>query len=234
MPFSYLMHYNGPMKTQDLLKELEALGSEKVRRQNAKQGAHENQFGAKLGDIRKVAKKVKKSNPLALELWETGNIDARMLAILLMEPEKLSKVDLLELAGSIRFTRVSDWFDSYVLKRHPNKDEFREDWMNSPNPMVARSGWSLTYQNIGESPDELDLAGTLDRIENDLASSPPEVQWTMNLALTYIGVYSEELRGRAIRVGERVGLYKDYPVSKGCISPYAPVAIEERVNRKQR
>ncbi len=102
------------MNTKDLLKELEELGSEKVRRQNNKQGAHENQFGVKLGDIGKVAKKAKKSNPLALELWETGNIDARMLAILLMEPKKLSNQDLLELAGSIKFTRVSDWLDSFV------------------------------------------------------------------------------------------------------------------------
>ena len=53
------------MNTKDLLKELEGLGSERVKRQNNKQGAHENQFGVKLGDIRKVAKKAKKSNPLA-------------------------------------------------------------------------------------------------------------------------------------------------------------------------
>ena len=234
LPSSILGQYNDVMNTRGLLKELEELGSEKVRRQNNKQGAHENQFGVKLGDIRRVAKKAKKSNPLALELWETGNIDARMLAILLMEPKKLSNQDLLELAGSIKFTRVSDWLDSYVLKDHPNKDEIREDWMNSPNPMVARSGWSLTYQKIGKSPDELDLKGILDRIENDLASSPPEVQWTMNVALAYIGIHSEKLRGQAIRIGESVGLYRDYPVSKGCTSPYAPVCIEEMVSRKQK
>ena len=221
------------MNTKDLLNILEELGSEKVRKQNTKQGAHDNQFGVKLGDIRKVAKKAKKSNGLAKELWKTGNIDARMLAILLMEPKKLSTEELLELAESIKFTRISDWIDSYVLKNHPDKDEIREDWMDSPNPMVARSGWSLTCQKITKSPKELDLKSLLDRIENELASSPPEVQWTMNFALTYIGIQSEELRGRAIQIGESVGLYKDYPVSKGCTSPYAPIAIEEMVSRKQ-
>ncbi len=222
------------MNTKALLRELEKLGSEKVKRQNNKQGAHENQFGVKLGDIRKVAKKAKKSNPLALELWETENIDARMLAILLMVPKKLSNEVLLGLAGSIKFTRVSDWLDSYVLKDHPNGDKLREDWVNSPNPMVARSGWSLTYQKIGKFPDELDLKGILDRIENDLANSPPEVQWTMNFALVYIGIHCESLRERAARIGESVGLYSDYPVPRGCTSPYAPVWIEEMVSRKRK
>ena len=222
------------MNIKYLLRELKELGSEKVKRHYTKQGAHENQFGVKLGDVRRIAKKVKKSNSLALKLWETGNIDARMLAILLMEPKKFSKEDLLGLVGSIKFTRVSDWIDSYVLKNHPNRDEIREDWMNSSNPMVARSGWSLTYQKIEKSPENLDLEKILDRISNNLEGSPPEVQWTMNFALVYIGIHSEELRGRAIQIGERVGLYRDYPASKGCTSPYAPVWIEEMVSRKQK
>lgn len=228
------MNYNGLMNSTDLLQELQALGSEKVRRQNTKQGAHDNQFGVRLGDIRKVAKKAKKSNLLALELWETGNIDARMLAILLMEPKKLSKEQLLALAESIGFTRVSDWIDSYVLKNHPNRKEIREDWMSSPNPMVARSGWSITYQIIEKSPEDLDLKSILDRIEKDLANSPPEVQWTMNFALVHIGIQSQALRERAIRIGERIGLYRDYPVPKGYTSPYAPEWIAEMVRRQEK
>ena len=64
LPSSYLGQYNDPMNTKDLLKALEELGFENVRKQNNKQGAHESQFGVKLGDIRKVARKAKKSNPL--------------------------------------------------------------------------------------------------------------------------------------------------------------------------
>lgn len=221
------------MDTKGLLKELEQLGSEKVRKQNTKQGAHENQFGVKLGDIRKIAKKEKKSNALAMKLWETGNIDARMLAILVMKPNDLTNEELLGLASSIKFTRISDWMDSYVLKNHPNREQIREDWMNSSNPMVARSGWSLTYQIIQKSPEDLDLVSILDWIDRDLESAPPEVQWTMNFALTYIGIESAKLRKRAIQIAERVGLYKDYPTAKGCTSPYAPIWIGEMVSRQK-
>lgn len=221
------------MDTKGLLKELEQLGSEKVRKQNTKQGAHENQFGVKLGEIRKIAKKEKKSNALAMKLWETGNIDARMLAILVMKPNDLTNEELLGLASSIKFTRISDWLDSYVLKNHPNREQIREDWMNSSNPMVARSGWSLTYQIIQKSPKDLDLVSILDWIDRDLENAPPEVQWTMNFALTYIGIESAKLRRRAIQIAERVGLYKDYPTAKGCTSPYAPIWIGEMVSRQK-
>ena len=97
--------------------------------------------------------------------------------------------------------------------------------MNSSNPMVARSGWSITYQMIQKSPETLDRDSLLDRIEKELASSPPEVQWSMNFALIYIGTHSVPHRERAVQIGERIGLYRDYPVSKGCTSPFAPESI---------
>ena len=79
------------MNLKEALKQLKSLGDEKVVKQNKKRGAGDNQFGVKHGDIRKIAAKIKKDHKLALELWETGNIDARLLAILLLEPAKLSK-----------------------------------------------------------------------------------------------------------------------------------------------
>ena len=46
------------MTLDEALKQLQALGSAKVRAQNAKSGAGDNQFGVSLGDIRALAKKI--------------------------------------------------------------------------------------------------------------------------------------------------------------------------------
>ena len=43
----------------ETLKQLKALGNEKVRAHNTKYGAGDNQFGVKHGDIRVLAKKIK-------------------------------------------------------------------------------------------------------------------------------------------------------------------------------
>jgi 3-methyladenine DNA glycosylase AlkD len=75
------------MTLKDTLAQLESLGNEKVRAHNKKYGAGENQFGVRLGDIRKLAAKIKTNDQLAMALWDTGNIDARLLAILLIKPK---------------------------------------------------------------------------------------------------------------------------------------------------
>lgn len=54
----------------------------------------------------------------------------------------------------------------------------------------------------------------------------------MNSALAQIGINFPKHRKRAIDIGESLGIYRDYPVSKGCTSPFAPVWINEMVRRK--
>lgn len=56
-----------------------------------------------LGDIRKVAKDIRTNHELALELWATGTIDARYLAILLMLPRRLTREELDSLVRSTSF-----------------------------------------------------------------------------------------------------------------------------------
>jgi hypothetical protein len=50
--------------------------------------------------------------------------------------------------------------------------------------------------------------------------------------LAGIGIENPGLRKRALAIGERLGIYRDYPVSKGCTSPFAPIWINEMVRRK--
>ena len=59
------------MTLKETLKQLEALGNEKMRAHNSKHGAGDNQFGVRLGDIRKLAAKIKTNQELAIALWET-------------------------------------------------------------------------------------------------------------------------------------------------------------------
>ena len=82
------------MNTKEVLKELESLTDAKTKALNTKYGVSEKQYGVKLGDLRVVAKKIKTNHALALELWDTENYDARMLALLIIEPKKLSADEL--------------------------------------------------------------------------------------------------------------------------------------------
>jgi 3-methyladenine DNA glycosylase AlkD len=220
------------MILKETLKQLEALGNEKVRAQNRKLGGGDNQFGVRLGDIRKLATKVKTNHELAIALWETGNVDARLLAILLINPKNLSGTEMDRMVRSARFAQVADWLNSYVVKNHPDKEALRQVWMAADDSWAARAGWSLTSERIAKSPEGLNLPALLERIESEMGGAAPEVQWTMNFCLAGIGIQFPKYRKRAIAIGETLGLYRDYPVSKGCTSPFAPIWINEMVSRK--
>ncbi|MBX3101659.1 MAG: DNA alkylation repair protein [Bacteroidetes bacterium] len=220
------------MTLQEALAQLEAFGNEKMRAHNRKHGARDNQFGVKMGDIRTVAKKIKSDHALALELWDTDNIEARLLATLVISPKKLSHDDLHRMVTSERFVQVADWLYAYVIKPYPDTEPLRQAWMQSADGMAARAGWSLTSGCVVRNPGILDLPALLDRIEAEMPGAAPEVQWTMNSTLAQIGIHFPEHRSRALAIGEKLGIYRDYPVSKGCTSPFAPIWINEMVRRQ--
>lgn len=220
------------MTFDEALTQLEALGNEKMRAQNKKRGASDNQFGVKMGDIRKLANQIKSDHELALELWQTGNIDAQLLAILIMKPQKLSVDELAQMVRSADFVQVADWLNSYIVKNHPDKVNLRQAWMDAEDPWIARAGWGITSDSIAAGANGLDLAAILDRLEAEMGNAAPEVQWTMNFSLGHIGINFPEHRERAIAIGEKLGVYRDYPVSKGCTSPFAPIWINEMVRRQ--
>ena len=220
------------MTVKEALAQLKAAGDEKRRAWNKKNGAGDNQFGVQTGDIRKLAGKIKANHELGLSLWETGNTDAQLLAILLIKPKELSTKEMDRMVRSGTFAWVADWLNSYVVKNHPDKETLREKWMADKDPWAGRAGWSLTAERIARSPEGLDLSAMLDRIEAEMPGAAPETQWTMNNCLIGIGIHVPKLRQRALAIGETLGIYRDYPVSKGCTSPFAPIAITELVRRQ--
>jgi 3-methyladenine DNA glycosylase AlkD len=221
------------MTLQEAMSRLESLGTDQVKGIRHREGAGERQFGVKLGDIRGVAKGAKSDHSLALELWQTGNTDARLLATLVIQPAKLSLDELEGMIREVCSPQLADWVQSYVTSKHPLKFERRQSWMDSDSPMVARCAWSLTADLVSKESQLLDLDSLLDRIEAELGGAPSLVQWTMNSCLAQIGISHPHLRERAVAIGEAIGVYRDYPVSKGCTSPFAPIWIKAMSERQQ-
>lgn len=220
------------MTSKEVLLQLESLANESTKAHYIKTGAHNNLYGVKLGDLRTIAKKFKVNHPLAMELWDTQNIDARLLAILIMNASELSEQELTEMVCSIDFDQVSDWFNAYILKDHPARDMVMSEWLHSKNIWAARSGWSLLAGKIARDSEGLSISEILDRIESEMPAAAPQVQWTMNTALAQTGIHHPAYRNRAMSIGERLGIYRNYPVSKGCTSPFAPIWISEMVKRQ--
>lgn len=220
------------MTVAEIITKLQSLGDEKMYKHHKKSGARDNLFGVKMGDIRAIAAKIKTNHQLGKELWETDNIDARFLSTLIMKPKELSADELDIMVKSEQYPHVADMLYSNIIKDHPAKEQLREQWLQSTSGMAQRLGWSLTAGRVTRSPEGIDLPALLDRIEAEMPTAPPEVQWTMNTVLAQIGINHPQYRQRAMAIGESLGIYRDYPVSKGCTSPFAPIWINEMVKRQ--
>ncbi|WP_149084228.1 MULTISPECIES: DNA alkylation repair protein [Microbacterium] len=218
------------MTVEEALAELAALEDPKQRAANEKRG---DDHGINLSRLRAVAKRSKTDQPLARELWATGETSARLLALLVCRPRDYAADELDAMLRDTRPPKVNDWFVNYVLKKSPLAEELRLRWFDDADPTVAAAAWSLTTVRVTKDPGGLDLTHLLDLIERDLADAPPRLQWAMNETLANIGIDHPELRARAVEIGERLQVLADYPTAPGCTSPFAPLWIGEMVRRRE-
>jgi 3-methyladenine DNA glycosylase AlkD len=213
----------------EVLAELAALEDPRIRAVNEKHG---DDHGVNLGKLRAVAKRLKTQQELARGLWETADTVARLLALLICRPKAFGRDELDAMVREARVPKVHDWFVNYVVKKSPHAEELRQAWFADPDPVVASAGWALTTERVVKRPEGLDLAGLLDVIEAELKAAPDRLQWAMNSCLAQIGIEHAGLRARAIDIGERLEVLKDYPTPPNCTSPFAPVWITEMVRRQ--
>ncbi|SBT39011.1 DNA alkylation repair protein [Micromonospora auratinigra] len=212
----------------EVLAELAELRDAKTREVNQRHG---DDHGVNLGKLRAVAKRLKTQQHLAQQLWDTQDSAARLLAILICRPKAFGRDQLDIMLRDARTPKVHDWLVTHVVRKSPHAEVLRLTWSADPDPVVASAGWALTTERVAKTPEGLDLARLLDVIEAELTSAPDRLQWAMNHCLAQIGISHAEHRARAIDIGERLAVLKDYPTAPGCTSPYAPVWITEMVRR---
>lgn len=214
----------------EVMAELAALEDPRARAVNEKHG---DDHGVNLGKLRALAKRLKTQQELACRLWETGDTAARLLAILICRPKAFERDELDAMLRAARTPKVHDWLVNYVVKKNSSAEELRVVWFADADPVVASAGWALTTDRVAKQPEGLDLAGLLDVIETEMQAAPDRLQWAMNHCLAQIGIEHDEHRARAIAIGERLEVLKDYPTPAGCTSPFAPVWINEMVRRQR-
>ncbi|HEX9087604.1 MAG TPA: DNA alkylation repair protein [Arthrobacter sp.] len=217
------------MTMAEVLAELAALEDPRARVVNEKHG---DDHGVNLGKLRALAKRLKTQHELARPLWETGDTAARLLAILICRPKAFVHDELDAMLREARTPKVHDWLVNYVVKKNPHNEALRLVWFTDPDPVAASAGWALTTERVAKNPEGLDLAGLLDIIEKEMKGAPDRLQWAMNHCLAQIGIEHAGHRARAVGIGERLEVLKDYPTPPGCTSPFAPAWIAEMVRRQ--
>ncbi len=190
----------------------------------------------KLGDLRKMAKEIKKDHTLAMELWSTKEFLPRQLAILILNKKLLNQEMIDQLDTDIQEhgfderNQLIDWLMANQLTKDKNILALMESWEKSSSKLQRRVFWYYQARlrwmgNTNQSNTE----SLLSSIEKNLMNEEPEVQWAMNYTAGQIGKWQEKYRDRCILIGEKTGLYKDEMVAKNCVPNYLPKFISIEV-----
>jgi 3-methyladenine DNA glycosylase AlkD len=190
-------------------------------------------------ETRAIAKELGKSSELAAHLWKSGGFHARMLSLLVLELKAVDVPYVEMLVADIEAadadareqSQLLDWMiASVVMKKAALKAETAK-WRSDRSTIRQRVFWSVRARSVRAGDTALNEQ-LLEHIERDLPAADEKVQWNMNWCAAQIGIADERLRKRCIALGERLGLYRDYPVSKGCTSPYLPAWIGAVVGKQ--
>lgn len=197
--------------------------------------------GTKLGDLRKIAKAINKDHDLAMELWATGEFYPRLLATLIMDVKRIDQPfvdmlvnDMLQHDYDER-TQLADWLMANQLAKDKRTIGLLQSWENSHSALQRRLFWY--YQGrlrwVGQKPPG-NTEHLLSAIEEKMPNEEPEVQWAMNFTAGWIGVFETGYCKRCISIGEKLGLYKDEVVARGCTPSYLPAFIDIEVKKRNK
>lgn len=207
--------------TQDLLSQLSA---ETLKR----------------GDIKKMAKAIKRDHDLAMELWGSEVVNARLLAVLIMDKNQLTQEVLEQLAKDLDVHEpdqrwsITDWLLANQLMKSKKTIALLESWEQASHPVLRRLFWyhQGRLRWTGQTPPD-NTVELLNSLETNLETEQPEVQWAMNFTAGWIGVFDAQYRDRCIALGERVGLYKGMPVARNCTPDYLPEFISIEAAKRE-
>src|ERR1700733_1887881 len=116
------------MTVQQIMTELQSMGSDSIRTLLMKHGIKEPLFGVKVEHLKTIQKKVKKDYQLAKDLYATGNADAMYLAGLIADDEKMTKADLQTWVKQAVSNNVCDYTVPWVAVGSPHGFELALKW----------------------------------------------------------------------------------------------------------
>nr|WP_226535866.1 DNA alkylation repair protein [Fictibacillus halophilus] len=197
------------MNLQMVMQELEALGKERTKKMYISNGAHEPLFGVATGQMKPLAKKIKKDQALAEQLYATGNYDAMYFAGIIADPKAMTESDFDRWMDAAYFYMLSDYVVAVTLSETDIAQTVADKWIASGDELRMSAGWSCYCWLLGNRPDaEFDsnkIAGMLDQVKNTIHDSPERTKSAMNNFLYTVGVSYLPLHDKAVEIAKAVG-----------------------------
>lgn len=193
-----------------VMQELEALGKDRMKKMYISNGAHEPLFGVATGAMKPMAKKIKINQPLAEELYSTGNYDAMYFAGIIADPKAMTESDFDRWMDGAYFYMLSDYVVAVTLSESDIAQDVADKWIASGDELRMSAGWSCYCWLLGNRKDiefsESKISNMLDIVKNTIHESPERTKSSMNNFLSTVGISYLPLHEKAVKTAKEVGI----------------------------
>jgi 3-methyladenine DNA glycosylase AlkD len=171
----------------------------------------DNAFGVSVGDIRKVAKQFGRDHELALELWETGLYEPRMLACFVDDPKQVTPTQMDRWCREFDSWAICDTACFHLFDRTPHAWRKVDQWAGRRDEFVKRAAFALLAslalhdKKTGDQP----FLERLPLIEREANDNRNFVKKAVNWALRAIGKRNRTLHAPALAMAERLSKSDD-------------------------
>src|SRR5436190_14277449 len=190
-----------------VMRELEKAGSEQTRKTYARHGGEGPMFGVSFATLKAMMKRIGVDHELAMALWSTGNLDARNLAVKIIDPGRLSSADLDRLVSEGPAARFCGSYHVMLAAETPHRGAKLEKWMRSGDKRERIAAWVLLgmMAQRDESVPHDTFIERLAHVEKNIHWAPNAERDAMNQALVMIGCRNASLRKAALAAAKRIG-----------------------------
>ena len=195
------------VSVEEVLKRLKA----KAKHDQLEGMAHfgivtEQRLGVSVPDMRKIARELGKDHKLALDLWKTGIPEARMVAAMIDEHEKLTGDQMEDWVRDINSWDVCDQVCMNLFEKTPLAWKKILEWSEREEEFVKRTAFSLIaclawHDKVAEDERFIRLFPVIKR---GAADERNFVRKAVNWALRNIGKRNRRLNRAAIKAAREI------------------------------
>jgi 3-methyladenine DNA glycosylase AlkD len=195
-------------------------------------------FGIKHPILKKIAKGLGRDNDLALELWDTGYHEARLIATLVADPKVFTKTMANAWVKDINSWDICDGFTGNLIDRTPYAYEIAPAWARRKEEFVRRAGFALMawLPVHDKKATDAKFGPFFDLIVEYSTDERNFVKKAVNWALRQLGKRNRALNRKAIATAKQIAKIDSKSarwIAKDALKELESDAVQVRLKAKQ-
>ncbi|HIH01738.1 TPA: DNA alkylation repair protein [Thermoplasmata archaeon] len=197
----------------------------------------ENALGISVTSLRKYAKTIGTDHALALELWDSGIHEARILAAIVDDPSEVTEEQMEHWVRDFDSWDVCDQACTSLFDRTPFAFSKAAEWSHREEEFVKRAGFAMMAglaAHHKSAPDEMFVV-LLEHVKRESTDDRKYVKKAVNWALRGIGKRNLHLNAMAIEAAAQISEIDSRParwIASDALRELSSEAVRKRLESR--